>query len=46
MANNITAQDVIHKLGESFIGREVPEHIRLENGGGDGQGDPEIAEGS
>jgi transposase InsO family protein len=32
VARGITAQDVIHKLAELFIGRGIPEHIRSDNG--------------
>ena len=32
MARRITAQDVIYELGELFLERGIPEHIRSDNG--------------
>ena len=32
MARRITAQDVIYQLGELFLDRGIPEHIRSDNG--------------
>ena len=32
VARRITAQDVIYQLGELFLGRGIPEHIRSDNG--------------
>ena len=32
MARRITAQDVIYQLGELFLEKGIPEHIRSDNG--------------
>jgi transposase InsO family protein len=32
VARRITSQDVIYQLGELFLEREIPEHIRSDNG--------------